>query len=232
MIVIMKTNRLVLVAILSLITTACGLHNNDDNGLNNEGIVVHSTKCSISPADQLGLKIIETTLPIDMLDIETRYPFLMLDYFSMRTNEEVDRWKEQENIKVLAAYMTEQYYEHTDNPIKGWDYLYGALEDLSITADRSIYGRAAGEELRDLYHIHSYAPIFSYPNGDWVDVGDAQYYDIDEWISGNYMLSSGKLTLTLKDQTSSAGITGPVEFTIVTEVSSGERNTATIVRNF
>lgn len=218
----MRTIKKILTILFLLVVVSCGQKGDDQT---KEGLNMPVVPCALSPSTTLSLILYEKTNPY------SNKHYFILYHCGDHVAGQVEKWRNQEEIKALSAYMREQL-ENISYPTRhyAYHYVYGSLKSVSIKADMPVFGREAGEELYDLYQIHIGAPTFTFPDGEFVEQSE-QFMDIDKWIDNSYIIDS-TFHLYPKDTTPPVGVMGNVEFTIVTELSSGEINSDSIIVKF
>ena len=105
------------------------------------------------------------------------------------------QWQEEYGIVDLQTYMTLQKDEYTKGKDGyyaydvAFEYIYGRLTKVKITSNSVIAGRAAGEDLTDLFEIRFVGPLYSFPDGKFISFDANAYYQFNEIIDGNYFFS-------------------------------------------
>jgi len=227
----MKTQKIIFTALMFLMLMTVSSCEQKSNEPTLDGINVPLEGCVVMPSYPIRYQVFRDGRgKFGGLEGDTRSIFLLSPNIDL-TYEQVNEWKSQPDMKALADHMNEQFSKIVKTPAYA-GYLYGTLKGVSIKANRSIYGIEAGKELRDLFCLYIGTPVFSYPQGDMINEGGPQCYDIDEWISGNYMLNASSIALTVKDHTLPAGVVGEVDFTITIELSSGKCDSAIVSQTF
>ena len=89
------------------------------------------------------------------------------------------------SVKPLLNKMRNCHAE-SDWTDRSFEYLYDTMQSISLTADKTIRGRQAGEELIDLFYITSQELQFTYPDADMITT--EWFMTIDEWIAKDLLI--------------------------------------------
>ena len=117
--------------------------------------------------------------------------------FQGHIGEEYRQWYK--GMKELDTYMYEQAKEMgVDKNLQG--IFYGTLSNISVTANKEVYGRKSGEELVDLFEIVCLPYRFTFPEGELIalnEEGKGKLMNVEEWLKLGFM-SEIRLELQLK----------------------------------
>ncbi len=125
---------------------------------------------------------------------------------SLQGDENVSPWHTNINTSVSYTYDLSKWEEESEqirnkmeavyNPIRKQNpnhhlqchYVYNSIVDINITANKPICGRAAGEELSDLFMLYIYGLVFTFPNANFVEFDKSPIvFEIDDWTKGGYI---------------------------------------------
>ncbi|MBO5805839.1 MAG: hypothetical protein J6R10_03165 [Tidjanibacter sp.] len=88
-----------------------------------------------------------------------------------------------EKNRTLVEKMEEQW-KNSDYKDSGLVFEFSQFSNLSIIANRTLWGRPAGEELADMFLIKNWPPYFSFPEGDLLpEEGLGQWMSMEQWAS-------------------------------------------------
>jgi hypothetical protein len=117
--------------------------------------------------------------------------------FQGHSGEEYRQWYK--GMKELDRYMYEQAKEMgVDKNLQG--IFYGTLSNISVTANKEVFGRKSGEELVDLFEIVCLPYRFTFPEGELIalnEEGKGKLMNVEEWLKLGFM-SEIRLELQLK----------------------------------
>lgn len=117
--------------------------------------------------------------------------------FQGHIGEEDRQWYK--GMRELDTYMYEQAKEMgVDQRLV--DIFYGTLSNISVTANKEVYGRESGEELIDLFEIGCLPYRFTFPEGELITLneeGKGKLMNVEEWLKLGFM-SERRLVLQLK----------------------------------
>lgn len=100
-------------------------------------------------------------------------------------------------------------------------YLFATIKEFTITANMPVFGREKGANLMDLFYLHTYPAIFSYPEGDMVAYDkEPTYRDISEFIDNGYM-SPARWIFIPKESIYHEELPEQIEFTATVTLSTG-----------
>jgi hypothetical protein len=118
-------------------------------------------------------------------------------------------------MKELDRYMYEQAKEMgVDEKLRG--IFYGTLSNISVTANKEVFGRKSGEELVDLFEIVCLPYRFTFPEGELIalnEEGKGKLMNVEEWLKLGFM-SEIRLVLQLKQGLDRQEILNNVDITI------------------
>lgn len=134
-------------------------------------------------------------------------------------------WCNSPELRKLSATISstlDRYYQNDNRKYK-WPYaafnaIYSSVTDLKISADKVLFGRTAGENLSDKFHIKAYMPdcVVSYPQCevlyDYEDKGKP--LTLDGWVKSGAMFQPILIMFDTIPEESYDSITFSAEATI------------------
>lgn len=104
-----------------------------------------------------------------------------------RQNDDKDEWDAaMESLQPLLSKMKEQHLNSSWKYNFG-EYIFDTAASLSIVANTTLGGRAAGEELCDLFNVWSNMPQYVYPDGDLMEEKE-RFIGVEKWLQAGYTL--------------------------------------------
>ncbi len=118
-------------------------------------------------------------------------------------------------MEELDTYMYDQAKElGVDKRLES--IFYGTLSNISVTANKEVYGRKSGEELADLFEIVCLPYRFTFPEGELITLnedGEGKLMNVEEWLKLGFM-SEKRLELQLKQGLDYQELLNNVDITI------------------
>ena len=140
-------------------------------------------------------------------------------------------------LEELGSSLCQQYEPHKGafQNYDGYEFYFDSIAKISITTDKPIFNRKAGEELSDLFNIVvNYHPIFSYPEGILQNPeGGTTIKSVQEWIDWSVLIHSNYTFIVDEEFEQQMGeLQNEVTFTIKITTTGGKSATSSVTQRF